>query len=324
MKVENEDVSSQHCGVLSNPSELPLSTSQHCGLGTSNIEKLTEETPVREKLEDPGTNNFPSKVTVCMLKSVSKFTVPMQVDGVAVEAVLDSAAEVTIISDKIYESLLTPPKKLYDVRLDTAGRQLSMNGFVAGPVKLQIGQSTYEGPVYVAPIEQDMLFGLDIMRKGSAIIDMGRGVFQFKGHQIKMNSGGPRTGNPEVARVSVVKRMVIPPNSAAQVPCKMDHPMTDYVIELEKTGKVNGPRVVRAAGADPVVCIVNCSDRYKLLKKDKEIALATPIEEFLSEDEDEEITPPTKANVCEVSEANGTEQTDNTTVPPHLQQFRHI
>ena len=98
----------------------------------------------------------------------------------------------------------------------------------------------------------------------------------------------------------------------------LDHPMTDYVIELDKTGKVYGPRVVRAAGADPVVCIINCSDRYKLLKKDKEIALAIPIEDILSEDEEEEIIPPTKANICEVSEANGTDLTDNTTVPPHL------
>ena len=174
------------------------------------------------------------------------------------------------------------------------------------------------GPVYVAPIEQDMLFGIDIMRKGSAVIDKGRGVFQFKGHHIKMNSDGPRTGNPEVARVSVAKRIEIPPNSAAQVPCKMDHPMTDYVIELDTTEKVYGPRVVRAAGADPVVGTVSCSDRYKLLMKDKEISLATPIKYFLSEDEDEVITPPTKANVCEVSEANGTDKTDKTTVPPHL------
>ena len=113
--------------------------------------------------------------------------------------------------------------------------------------------------------------------------------------------GGARSGNPKVARVSVAKRMVIPPNSAAQVPCKMDHPMTDYVIELDKTEKVYDPRVVRANGEDPVVCIVNCSDRYKLMKKDKEIALATPIEDFLSGDEDEEITPPTKANVCKIT-----------------------
>ena len=34
---------------------------------------------------------------------------------------------------------------------------------------------------------------------------MGRGLFHFKGHQIKMNSGGPGTGNLEVAHVSVAK-----------------------------------------------------------------------------------------------------------------------
>lgn len=112
-----------------------------------------------------------------MLKSVSKFTIPVRVENVNIEAVVDSAAEVTIISDKIYESLTTPPKKLYDVQLDTAGRQLSMTGFVAGPMKIGIGGSHYDGPVYVAPIEQDMLFGVGIMKTDKAVTDMGEGIF---------------------------------------------------------------------------------------------------------------------------------------------------
>ena len=152
-----KDVSSQNRGVSSNSTELSYPLSQNRGLGSSNEEKLREETPLIDFSEEPCISSFPSTVTVCMLRSVSKFTVPIQVNDVAVEAVLDSSAEVTITSEKIYESLKKPPKKLYDVRLDTAGRQLSMNGFVAGPVKLQIGRSTYEGPVYVAPIEQGML-----------------------------------------------------------------------------------------------------------------------------------------------------------------------
>ena len=198
-------------------------------------DELIEETPVKKPLEDPGATSFVPPVTVCMLKSVSKFTVPVQVDGVAVEAILDSAAEVTIISDQIYESLTPPPKKLYDVRLDTAGRQLSMKGFVTGLVKLKIGRSTYNGQVYVAPTEQDILFGVDIMRKRSAVIDMGQDVFSFKGHEIRRNSAGLADGNPKVAHMSVAKQVVIPPNSAAQVPCMMDQPLSDYVIKLART-----------------------------------------------------------------------------------------
>ena len=75
------------------------------------------------------------------LQSVSKFIIPVQIQGMTVEAVLDSAAEVTIISNRVYVSLKAPPEKLYCVRLDTEGRQMSMRGFVAGPGKLNIGRS---------------------------------------------------------------------------------------------------------------------------------------------------------------------------------------
>ena len=291
--------------------KLSRATPQHRDMGTSNEEdEVIEETPVKKPLEDPGATSSVPPVTVCMLKSVSKFTVPVQVDGVAVEAVLDSTAEVTIISDKIYESLTTPPKKLYDVRLDTVDRQLSMKDFVAGPVKLKIGRSTYDGPVYVAPIEQDMLFGVNITRKGSAVTNMGRGMFSFTGHEIRMNSAGLADDNPQVARVSVAKRVVIPPDSAAQVPCKMDQLLSDYVIELlARTEKIYGPRVVRTAGTDPVVCIVNCSNRYRLLRKGKEVATDSPVQEFLPEEEEDDVIA-AEADICEVSKAEDELGTD--------------
>ncbi|MCG8044188.1 MAG: aspartyl protease family protein, partial [Candidatus Thiodiazotropha endolucinida] len=281
---------------------------QHCG-----VTATSEKNPAKNK--DPVAETK-TPVKVCMLKSVSKFTVPVRVGDVNIEAVVDSAAEVTIISDKIYESMTVPPGKLYDVRLDTAGRQMSIDGFVAGPIKMKIGGSHYDGPICVAPIEQDMLFGVDIMKTGSAVIDMGRGIFTFKGHDITMNVG-KEDGAPRVARVSVAKRMVIPPNSAAQVRCKMDQSMPDYVIEPTQTEKVYGPRVVRSAGTDPVVCIVNCSDRYKLLRKGKEIASASPVEEYLPEEEFEEEAD---AEVCEVSQASVQKETDATSVPDHLKE----
>ena len=43
---------------------------------------------------------------------------------------------------------------------------------MAGPLKLKVGKSYYSGPVRVTPIEQDVLFGVDIMRKNAAVIDL--------------------------------------------------------------------------------------------------------------------------------------------------------
>ena len=51
-------------------------------------------------------------VNVCQLRSASQFTMAIQVGDRPVKAVLDSTAEVTIVSDKVYETLKHPPKKL--------------------------------------------------------------------------------------------------------------------------------------------------------------------------------------------------------------------
>lgn len=73
------------------------------------------------------------------------------------------------------------------------------------------------------------------MRKGSAAIDMGRNLFRFQGQEISMNSQVGGNHNPQVARVTVAKRLVIPPNSALQVRCKMNGSMSDYLIESIQT-----------------------------------------------------------------------------------------
>ena len=135
---------------------------------------------------------------------------------------------------------------------------------------------------------------VDISKEGSAIIVMGRQKFVFKVHEIRMNTE-ESNGNPHVARVTVSKPMVIPPNSAAQVRCNMDQKMSEYKVEPIQSQKILNPRLLHSTGTYPVVHIVNCTERYKLLGMGKEVATFTPIVEFLSEEEE-----CTSSTVCEV------------------------
>ncbi|KAH3872793.1 hypothetical protein DPMN_036016 [Dreissena polymorpha] len=73
------------------------------------------------------------------LGSVSQFCMKVQVDDIVVDAVVDSAAEISIISDRIYEAMKQPPPRLRDVKLLMTGRHASMPSFVPGPVDLKIG-----------------------------------------------------------------------------------------------------------------------------------------------------------------------------------------
>ena len=79
---------------------------------------------------------------------------------------------------------------------------------------------------------------------------------------------GSQGGTPYVARVTVAKRQVIPPNSVMRVKCTLDHELPDYVMEPVDDLKVLAPRVVRSAGEEPILCLVNPSDRYRLIKKE--------------------------------------------------------
>ena len=71
----------------------------------------------------------------------------------------------------------------------------------------------------------------------------------------------------------------------------------------------------RCAGTDPVVCIVNFTDRYRFLKKGREIASAAEVREYMMDDDDTDYA----ANVCNVSTAPDQERAE--TVPDHLKMI---
>ena len=189
----------------------------------------------------------PEVVTVHQLRSASQFTMAIGVGDRKVNAVVDSAAEVTILSDKVYQALTHKPPKLREVTLLTAGRKMVMKGFVAGPVRLKIGDQWYNETVYIAPIEQEMLVGFDILvHRGKSVLNMAKGTLTFDDQEITLNVGSQGQA-PSVARVTVAKRQVIPPNSVMRVKCALDNALPDYVIEPVDNLKVMSPRVVRKA-----------------------------------------------------------------------------
>ena len=100
---------------------------------------------------------------------------------------------------------------------------MDMQGFVAGPVNLKIGDKWYQENVYIAPIEQDMLIGFDILvHMGKSIFDIAKGTFIFDNQLINLDMGS-QGNTPLVVRATVAKRQVIPPNSVMRVKCAVDH-----------------------------------------------------------------------------------------------------
>ena len=103
-------------------------------------------------------------VSICEQQTLSStLKVPVTVQGVALNAIIDTAAMVTVISDKLYKEIAVKPESLKTAILKTAGRDQKINGQVIGPVSLKLGESTYSVLVLVAPIYENMLLGLNFL-----------------------------------------------------------------------------------------------------------------------------------------------------------------
>ena len=91
------------------------------------------------------------------------FRVPVIVQGSYIEAVIDTASEITQISDQFYRSLGSSPPVVKQLTLYNAGRDMKMRGDHLGQLGMVVQGKKFEVAVTVAPIEDDMLLGLDFL-----------------------------------------------------------------------------------------------------------------------------------------------------------------
>ena len=63
--------------------------------------------------------------------------------------------------------------------MQAAGREMQMKGTLLQPVQIKIGNRRFKESVYVAPIEDDMLLGLDFMLLHNATINLGGAYLQM-------------------------------------------------------------------------------------------------------------------------------------------------
>ncbi|GFO14332.1 hypothetical protein PoB_004083700 [Plakobranchus ocellatus] len=109
---------------------------------------------VKSLTKEPGTSMPPQK------QAIPVYTVPLFIGNTCVEATVDTAAEVSVVSDEVYRSLSPKPKILGKRQILMAGKGQSSTARLCGPVHIKIGPLSKQELIYVAPISDDMLLGL--------------------------------------------------------------------------------------------------------------------------------------------------------------------
>lgn len=98
--------------------------------------------------------------------------VPCIVNNKTINAVIDTAAQVTVMNYELFESLKPKPLLQKDIILKGAGKNNIINGKIAEQVKLRIGPTEQRWDVVVGEIADSLLLGLDFLRAHNCIINL--------------------------------------------------------------------------------------------------------------------------------------------------------
>lgn len=197
------------------------------------------------------------------------YTMPIEIQGKEFEAILDTAAEVSVLSLELYNSLPQRPKFDAKVRLKGIGGGVTMSYRCSVP--LLIGDTLFNWPVYICENEDDLLLGLDFMKSNGFVIDMVNDVAHVKDQRLPLTLIQTNIKEHVIRKVTVVKRRMLPPHSHTPVKVKLPpnlDPNKEYCISSSslRRGLLVGSTLVRG-GSEAYVSVINDSDNFIPIKK---------------------------------------------------------
>ncbi|XP_056003459.1 uncharacterized protein LOC130046578 [Ostrea edulis] len=298
------------------PSECPepvkaqVQPKEECGLGV--VSGQAEDGTVDMPCRHAGEAHEELPVPIGQIRPTTGFMVEMVVQGVRLQAVVDTGAEMSVLSTRVYEELDPKPPIKQHVTLVQAGENARMRGFVIGPVAVCLGDTEHNVDLYVAPLQDQMLLGMEFLHQQKAHLDLEHGTMTLGKEKVPMTFGRP--GGGQEAQVSVTKSIRVPAASVVLCPCHLDKELEDFVVSPQITRLSNlllVPHTYHTGGRSAVTCFINASDEDVSIPEGSVIGSA-------SEAGFRTPTPDIVRNVCSVANPH----TDSgAEVPEHLKDL---
>ena len=173
------------------------------------------------------------EVTFNGVSNALSIIIPALINKCPSDIVVDSAAQVTVLSEQFVKRMQHPPITHEDVKLKGAGNNHFMSARYAKGVSIKIGTATYLWNVYIAPISDNVILGLDFMLHHKVKLDLEFNTVSIGSQVIpatlKRNVNGDTY---QVSRVLLGRNTVVPPNSVVQVTGNLEHPMDgNYMVQ---------------------------------------------------------------------------------------------
>ena len=195
-------------------------------------------------------------------------------------AVVDTGADVSIISEHMYRRLKNPPHGSLEVKMHAAGENQTFTAKQIEPVNVRVGQNTLSRMLFVAPIKDDMLLGIDLLRALGAKVDVVNENLECNKQQVPLKRSS-RIWDPGTNySVKLLEKTKIPPNSELVIPIEVNTPV-DTCMWLEP--KLDLPVLVASSvygpTEKPLVSLVNTTDKQITLRKGVKVGILHPLKE---------------------------------------------
>ena len=167
----------------------------------------------------------------------------------------------------------------------TAGENQTLVAHQVGPLSIGLAGTITKEFMYVAPIQDEMLLGMDFLGKHTPEINFKERTMSVHNKAIPIMQR--EAEKSKATSVCLVNHITLPPNTCINIHCegKLEEDKS-YLVELEDQMPVLGPRLLIKGEKKPLVCLVNMSDREVNLQQGTKIGEAYPVDDIMEEKED--------------------------------------
>ena len=156
--------------------------------------------------------------------------IDVKINGKPEKAIVDTAAQISVINRKLANSL-TPPLNIgKEVTLKGVGGNSWLKANYSHDANIEIEGIQFKWPVIIADITDQVIIGLDFLSANNALIDLNAQSINIQGIQLKAEvlKAGERTIS--VARVLLKTNLRIPPHSSVHIKGKLDNTLQGGVM----------------------------------------------------------------------------------------------
>jgi hypothetical protein len=208
--------------------------------------------------------------------------VPLQINGTKTGAVVDTAAQITMINPELLAELNIVPDPGSQIKINNAQKGSGMMGQILKGINLTLGSKTYKWDVIVAPITDKCILGLDFLKAHNCSLDLEDNSLRI-GNKLVAASLIRNTSGTEcrVSKVVLERRTKIPPNSIKIITGRFTDPAdTDFVVQPVCTcqGHFMAASLVKGGNGQAPLVVVNDSHHFVTLKRGYHIANAVELD----------------------------------------------